>query len=51
MAPGTYRITTGSGSTVNSTTNGTGVFNNASVEGTCTNQYTDTFGQNITSVS
>jgi len=36
---------------VTSTTNGTCVFNATSVEGTCTNQYSDNFGQNFTSVS
>jgi YD repeat-containing protein len=49
--PGTYRITTAAGAGVTSTTNGTCVFNPTSVEGTCTNQYSDNFGQNFTSVS
>lgn len=50
IGPATYRIvTTGGGFT--STINGTCTFNNATVEGTCTNQYTDTLGQSFTTVS
>ncbi len=50
IGPATYRIvTTGGGFT--STINGTCTFNNNTVEGTCTNQYTDTTGQAFTSVS
>lgn len=48
--PATYRIvTTGGGLT--STTNGTCTFNNNTVEGTCTNLYTDSAGQAFTTVS
>ncbi|MEQ1757560.1 MAG: hypothetical protein ABL986_04525 [Vicinamibacterales bacterium] len=48
--PATYRIVTAS-SQFTSTINGTCTFNNASVEGTCTNVYTDTIGTSFTSVS
>jgi len=48
--PATYRIvTTGGG--VTSTTNGTCTFNTNTVEGTCTNQYSDSTGQTFTTVS
>ena len=48
--PATYRIVTAGGG-VTSTTNGTCTFNNNTVEGTCTNQYSDSTGQTFTSVS
>ena len=47
---GTYRVTT-SGGGVTSTTNGNCVFDATRVEGTCTNEYTDSSGQKFTSVS
>lgn len=46
----TYRIVTTS-SAVTSTVNGSCTFNPTAVEGTCTNQYSDSTGQNFTSVS
>lgn len=50
IGPASYRIVaTGAG--VTATTTGTCTFNNATVEGTCTNQYTDNTGQSFTSVS
>ena len=48
--PGTYRVTTGAAG-VTSTANGNCVFDATSVEGTCTNQYSDASGQKFTSVS
>ncbi len=47
---GTYRITA-QGPAFTSTTLGTCTFNRASVEGTCTNQYSDSLGNTMTSVS
>ncbi len=47
----TYRIVTTSPGNFTSTTNGSCTFNPTTVEGTCTNQYTDTLGSSFTSVS
>lgn len=48
--PATYRIVTTAAS-VTSTINGSCTFNQATVEGTCTNQYSDSTGQSFTSTS
>ena len=48
--PGTYRVTTAGGG-VTSSTNGSCEFDPTNIEGTCTNQYTDSSGQKFTSVS
>jgi hypothetical protein len=50
IGPATYRIVTTSAA-FTSTTNGSCTFNAATVEGTCTNVYTDSMGGSFTSVS
>jgi len=50
IGPATYRIVITSAA-FTSTTNGTCSFNPATVEGTCTNVYTDSMGGSFTSVS
>ena len=48
--PTVYRVVTVAGP-VTGTNEGTCTFNNATVEGTCVNNYTDTIGQSFTSTS
>ena len=51
IGPATYRISTTGPNNFTSTTNGSCTFNRSTVEGTCTNQYSDSGGTTLTSVS